>query len=69
MSCAHGATVGQLDEEQLQYLQTRGIDRPSAVTLLTEGFLKAGLLDWSTPALGDFFQRQLLAALQESGGS
>lgn len=69
VSCAHGATVGQLDEEQLLYLQTRGIDRPAAITLLTEGFLKAGLLDWSEPALSDFFQRQLLAALQESGGS
>ena len=28
----------------------------------------ADLGDWSEPALSDFFQRQLLAALQESGG-
>src|SRR5690606_37838530 len=27
VSCAHGATVGQLDEEQLFYLRTRGIER------------------------------------------
>jgi Fe-S cluster assembly protein SufD len=68
VKCAHGATVGQLDDEQLLYLQTRGIDHPTAVTLLIEGFLKAGLLEWSQPELDEFFQQQLLAALHDYGG-
>ena len=63
VSCAHGATVGQLDEEQLFYLQTRGIDRDHAIVLLTEGFLKAGLLDSGNKNLDDFLQRQLLETL------
>jgi len=64
--CDHGATVGQLDEDQLLYLQTRGIDRVAAIALLTEGFLKAGLLDSGNSALDDYLQAQLLASI---GGS
>ncbi len=63
VSCAHGATVGQLDEDQLFYLQTRGIDREHAVILLTEGFLKAGLLDCGNKNLNEFLQRQMLETL------
>ncbi len=36
--CSHGATIGQLDKEALFYLQSRGIDRPAANALLTQGF-------------------------------
>lgn len=63
VSCAHGATVGQLDDEQLFYLQTRGIDRDHAIMLLTEGFLKTGLLDCGNKNLNDFLQRQMLETL------
>lgn len=63
VSCAHGATIGQLDEEQLFYLQTRGIDRAHAIVLLTEGFLKAGLLDCGNKNLNEFLQRQMLETL------
>lgn len=40
VQCSHGATVGQLDEIALFYLQSRGIGREAAKTLLTYGFLK-----------------------------
>lgn len=68
VKCAHGATIGQLDTDQLLYLQTRGIDRDEAIALLTEGFLKAGLLDSGNSDLNDYFQRHLLAGLKKSGG-
>lgn len=61
--CDHGATVGQFDEDQLLYLLTRGIDRDAAIALMTEGFLKAGLLDTGTPALNDYLQQQLLQSI------
>ena len=61
--CNHGATVGQFDEDQLLYLATRGIDRAEAIALLTEGFLKAGLLETGTIALDEFLQQQLLASI------
>jgi Fe-S cluster assembly protein SufD len=38
VKCTHGATVGQLDEEQIFYLRTRGLSRDAACHLLTYGF-------------------------------
>jgi Fe-S cluster assembly protein SufD len=38
VKCTHGATVGQLDEEQLFYLRSRGIDFQSARDILTFAF-------------------------------
>lgn len=38
VKCTHGATVGQLDEEQIFYLITRGMSRDVACNLLTYGF-------------------------------
>ncbi|MDX1569761.1 MAG: Fe-S cluster assembly protein SufD [Xanthomonadales bacterium] len=40
VKCAHGATVGQLDELQLFYLRTRGLPEPEARALLTFGFCR-----------------------------
>ena len=36
--CGHGATVGNLNADQLFYLQARGLDRRSAEALLLEAF-------------------------------
>jgi Fe-S cluster assembly protein SufD len=38
VKCAHGATVGQLDESQLYYLRTRAVDEATARDLLTFAF-------------------------------
>jgi Fe-S cluster assembly protein SufD len=37
--CSHGATVGPVDQEQLYYLQTRGIPYHAAEALLVRAFL------------------------------
>ena len=37
--CSHGATVGQLDEESLFYLMSRGMSRKTAERLVVIGFL------------------------------
>ena len=42
--CTHGATIGQIDEEQLFYLMARGLTRPDAQRLIVEGFF-APVLD------------------------
>jgi Fe-S cluster assembly protein SufD len=39
VQCTHGATIGQLNEEELFYLQTRGVSRPKAVKTLAKGFV------------------------------
>ncbi|PTL82207.1 Fe-S cluster assembly protein SufD [Vitiosangium sp. GDMCC 1.1324] len=38
VKCAHGATVGRLDEQALFYLRARGIPRAEAESLLTHAF-------------------------------
>jgi Fe-S cluster assembly protein SufD len=38
VKCAHGATVGQLDEDALFYLRSRGIEKQDALQLLTLAF-------------------------------
>lgn len=38
VKCSHGATVGQLEEEELFYLLSRGINESLAKNLLTYGF-------------------------------
>ncbi|QIL01663.1 SufD family Fe-S cluster assembly protein [Sphingomonas sinipercae] len=39
VKCAHGATVGELDKDQLFYAMSRGMDPASAKALLLEGFV------------------------------
>ena len=38
VKCNHGSTIGQIDEEAMFYLQSRGIDASEARTLLTYAF-------------------------------
>ena len=40
VKCAHGATVGQLDERMVFYLRARGLDEARARALLTYGFAR-----------------------------
>ena len=39
VKCSHGAACGQLDEEQLFYMQSRGISREAAKQLLVDAYL------------------------------
>lgn len=39
VKASHSASVGKIDEEQLMYLMSRGLDRQMAVDLIVEGFL------------------------------
>ncbi|MBO1075611.1 Fe-S cluster assembly protein SufD [Roseomonas marmotae] len=40
VKCSHGATVGELDEDQLFYLRARGIPQSVARSMLIEAFLQ-----------------------------
>jgi Fe-S cluster assembly protein SufD len=43
LRCTHGATVSQVDDEQVFYLMSRGIAREDAVRLIVEGFFQPSL--------------------------
>ena len=39
VKCSHGATTGELDEQMLFYLRSRGLNKEDAKKLLIEGFI------------------------------
>lgn len=40
VKCSHAATVGKIDQEQVFYLESRGISRKQAELMIAEGFLE-----------------------------
>ena len=54
--CAHGATVGELDETQLFYLTSRGIDRQTARAMLISAFLDDAIENISHTGLADMLR-------------
>ena len=39
VKCSHGSTSGNIDEDSLHYLMTRGLNRENSIKLLIKGFL------------------------------
>lgn len=44
--CGHGASLGQLDEESIFYMMTRGLDKELAKKLLIEAFISSSYEDF-----------------------
>jgi len=61
VKCTHGATIGQLDEEQLFYLRTRGIGDEEARGLLTYAFANEVLGRIRIDSLREELERSLFA--------
>jgi len=61
VKCTHGATVGQLDEQQLFYLRARGIGAEQARALLTFAFANDIISRIQVASLRDRLERELLA--------
>ncbi|MCA9439158.1 MAG: SufD family Fe-S cluster assembly protein, partial [Candidatus Omnitrophica bacterium] len=51
VKCTHGATIGQLNEEEIFYLQTRCISKNDAIKLLAHGFVQDTLEKITNPAI------------------
>ncbi|GAB4293996.1 MAG: Fe-S cluster assembly protein SufD [Oscillatoriaceae cyanobacterium] len=52
VKCSHGATVSQLEPQEMFYLQSRGLDPATSRNLLIDGFAGEILSHLSLPALG-----------------
>lgn len=63
MQCAHGATVGAIDADQLFYMRARGIPEDRARAMLTESFLIEAVEKIARPAIRDTFRNVLSARL------
>jgi Fe-S cluster assembly protein SufD len=65
VACGHGATVGSLDEDQLFYLQARGIKRSDAESLLLEAFAAEMADEIGHEALTAIFRSEIAHWLDE----
>lgn len=64
VKCAHGATVGQLDESALFYLRSRGLDADQAQQILTRAFAASALSVLAIDACHDYLSKLLDQRLQ-----
>jgi len=55
VNCSHGATSGELDEDALFYLQSRGIDDKTARKMLIEAFLADVMDEIGDEAVKEYF--------------
>lgn len=63
VKCSHGATVGQLSDKELFYLQSRGIPKEVAKSILTIGFAQAVLESVESPELKAFYSQKIIEKL------
>jgi Fe-S cluster assembly protein SufD len=66
--CTHGATIGRLDENALFYLRSRGLDLPTARSLLTQAFAMEVLESIKRPMLAAELCQPVRNRLEEIAG-
>lgn len=66
VKCSHGATVGQLEEEELFYLATRGLSPERARALLTYGFAEDVISKIKLKSVRAQLDRMVLNKLHQS---
>ncbi|MBO6785184.1 MAG: Fe-S cluster assembly protein SufD, partial [Alphaproteobacteria bacterium] len=59
VKCSHGATAGELDEDLLFYLLSRGIPRTQARRMLIEAFLAEAIEEIPVPQVAEDFTTHL----------
>ena len=65
VKCAHGSAIGTLNQDQLFYLKTRGIDEKEARSLLTTAFLNEVLDGIEDEAVCEDFKKLALEGLND----
>ena len=69
VACGHGATCGELDQDQLFYAQARGIARPEAEAMLLEGFAAEIFDDVKDEFVKEALRAQIRRWLVQRGAS
>jgi len=59
VQCAHGSTAGELDDEAMFYLRSRGIPEAHAKAILVEGFLAEVMEEFDLGELTDTFRARI----------
>ena len=67
VQCQHGATVGQIDPEELFYLRSRGLDEAAARGILTLGFAREITRRAEPGWVREYVERRLLETFDFTG--
>ena len=59
VSASHGGTVGEVDEEQVFYMMTRGIPRREAIRILVEGYFEPVIQKLGDPPLEELVRQRI----------
>jgi Fe-S cluster assembly protein SufD len=59
VKCSHGSTIGDLDENALFYLRSRGLNETQARALLIEGFVSETLDDIQVDTWREIFRHEI----------
>jgi Fe-S cluster assembly protein SufD len=63
VSASHGGTVGEIDEQQVFYMQARGIPREEAIRLIVEGYFEPIVVQLADAGLEAQVRRRISAKL------
>jgi Fe-S cluster assembly scaffold protein SufB len=66
VSASHGGTVGELDEDQIFYMMTRGLSRTEAVRILLEGYFEEVVQRLEDEGLEALVRRRIAEKLREA---
>jgi len=68
VKCSHGTTTGQLSDEALFYMRSRGISSDAAKTLLMLAFVQQVIDKVEIPALKESISNRVVAKIQQALG-
>ncbi|HEX4107996.1 MAG TPA: SufD family Fe-S cluster assembly protein [Solirubrobacteraceae bacterium] len=68
VSASHGGTVGELDEDLIFYMRSRGLDRATAVRTIVEGFFEPLITELQDPELEAIVRARVTARLEHAAG-
>jgi Fe-S cluster assembly protein SufD len=54
--CSHGASTGQMNEDALFYMRSRGIDEEMAKEMLIDGFILPAIVSCTIPKIADLIK-------------
>jgi len=64
VKCSHGSTTGEIDDDSLFYIQSRGIPKSEAVKLIVNGFANEAIKDIPNQEVFLFLQNRILELLK-----
>ena len=59
VKCSHGSTSGNLDQDSIYYLMTRGLSKKESTNLLVEGFLNEIIESIKSSSIRNFIKTKL----------